>query len=199
MGNAKFDQPNRRFPLEAEKCEKYQYVSLSKEGLSRGQVHSVLLAATSEKMDRIFFHILSSKDGENSRETHSEVLSKTLAEMAQFYEANADNGDILIDCPRVGQPCAIFWKNGDMKNILRGQITKVKKGKPGVWGNVQVDSPIIEVYAVDEGTVKIRSLNQIRQIPPKYMRIPKLAIQARLSGIEIDEDKAYRVIENLDC
>ena len=174
--------------MEEKKCEKYQYVSLSKAALSKGQVISLVLSWISG--NRMFFHILSTKEGENSRETHSQALNKMYADMEQFYESNCDNGDIFIDCPRVGQPCAILWKNGDQMStskygILRGIITEVKPGKPELCDNVQVDAPNVTVFAVDEGKEQVLPLSKIRYLPPKFMRIPKLAIQAHLSGIEM--------------
>lgn len=165
--------------------ERFQFVDLPPEVLYEGSVHRVELTRFDEEMMDMCFLIKTSDNGED----HGSKLSTILDNMEKYYKEYVDDGDIAIDCPRVGQPCAVLTQvnlsQTTHPGYFRGEIIEIRPGCPISDFDVpNANNAQVRVLFVDEGMKIWKNLSDIRTLPAKFMQTPSLAVTARLSGIK---------------
>ena len=50
------------------------------------------------------------KDEKSREKSYTVKIEILLKELKKYYEMNENDANLLIDCPRIGQPCAVQFK-----------------------------------------------------------------------------------------
>ena len=109
MGNARLEREYKRSP----NSEKYRYSELDKSSMTVGSSYLVILSSFGAgSFDDLWFQVQQDSNGEK----YYEKLVNLMKDMKDYYEKNKNDADILIDCPRIGQICAVQSRRSKDKN-----------------------------------------------------------------------------------
>ena len=115
MGNARLEREYQR----SKNSEKYRYSELDKSSMTVGSSYLVILSSFGAAVqlgepsfDELWFQVQQDSNGEK----YYEKLMKLKEDMKYYYEKNKNDADILIDCPRIGQICAVKTRPSKDKN-----------------------------------------------------------------------------------
>ena len=60
--------------------------------------------------ESLWFQLVRSGETKKDEKSYNAKIEILLRELKKYYEINENDANLLIDCPRVGQPCAVQYK-----------------------------------------------------------------------------------------